>query len=81
MPGINSKNYRQVMNKVENIAELSSLSQESLTELLGNSGNAELLWKFLHQQGGVMEESTNQKPSYKKNSKSNFHGKFNKHSR
>ncbi|XP_064605253.1 DNA repair endonuclease XPF-like [Liolophura sinensis] len=81
MPGINSRNYRQVMNKVESIAELSSLSQEYLTELLGNSGNAESLWKFLHQQGGVIEESTNQKPSYKKNSKSNFHGKGNKSSR
>lgn len=47
MPGINSKNYRLVMSKVENIEELSKLSVEDLKEILGQeAGNK--LHNFIH---------------------------------
>jgi DNA excision repair protein ERCC-4 len=35
LPGINSKNFRKVMNKMENILELIDLDQDSLGELIG----------------------------------------------
>ncbi|KAF7243066.1 DNA repair endonuclease XPF [Varanus komodoensis] len=50
MPGVNAKNFRAVMNSVKSIAELVSLSQDKLTELLGNSANAKQLYDFIHLQ-------------------------------
>lgn len=47
LPGINVKNQRAVMNKVESIYELSKLSQDELAELIGPE-NARLLYVFLH---------------------------------
>ncbi|XP_070562512.1 DNA repair endonuclease XPF-like isoform X2 [Ptychodera flava] len=49
LPGINSKNYWMIMNKVKNLAELISLSSEELSQLLGNANNGKALWEFLHQ--------------------------------
>ena len=48
MPGVNVKNYRIIMNKVRNLAELSSLTEDQLTEILGNSISAKTLHTFLH---------------------------------
>jgi len=48
MPGINSKNVYMVMNRVENLSQLVKLSVAELTEILGSSGNAELLHNFIH---------------------------------
>lgn len=64
MPGVNVKNYRLIMKKVENLAELSTLSEEKLTEIMGNSSNAKTLHKFLHNEHkkGEMSEKLN-KPS------------------
>lgn len=41
-------NFRPVMNKVKNINELSQLSEERLSEILGNASNARKLWDFFH---------------------------------
>ncbi|KAM8934621.1 DNA repair endonuclease XPF [Pelodytes ibericus] len=48
MPGVNAKNCRTIMNHVKNIAELATLSQEKLSEILGNSNNAKQLYDFIH---------------------------------
>lgn len=50
MPGVNSKNYRSIMNKVADIAELSTLSEDALTGIMGSSQHAKLLWDFLHKE-------------------------------
>ncbi|XP_053327531.1 DNA repair endonuclease XPF [Spea bombifrons] len=48
MPGVNAKNCRAIMNHVKSIAELTTLSQEKLSEILGNSNNAKQLYDFIH---------------------------------
>jgi DNA excision repair protein ERCC-4 len=48
LPGVNSKNYRYVLDGVRDFQELVSLSQTQLEQLLGNSSNASLLFSFLH---------------------------------
>lgn len=53
LPGINSKNYRAVMDKVSDFQELVSLSVKELDTILGNSTNASLLWNFLHNDTSV----------------------------
>ncbi|XP_064626071.1 DNA repair endonuclease XPF-like [Lineus longissimus] len=58
MPGVNTKNYRDIMNKVENIQELCTTSQEELAKILGNAGNAKLLWEFLHKEQDNVEVAT-----------------------
>ena len=51
MPGITSKNIHSVMNQVNSIAELVTLSLERLTLILGNTGSAEQLFTFIHTDG------------------------------
>ena len=58
MPGINSKNYRKIMNKVQDIAELTTLSEEDLSSILGHSQHAKLLWDFLHKEPQTSETSS-----------------------
>ncbi|XP_006812643.1 DNA repair endonuclease XPF-like [Saccoglossus kowalevskii] len=53
LPGINSKNYWMILNKVKNLTELIGLSQEELCKLLDNSNNGKALWEFLHHKHGV----------------------------
>ncbi|XP_048408057.2 DNA repair endonuclease XPF isoform X2 [Stegostoma tigrinum] len=48
MPGVSTKNCRALMNHVRSIAELVTLSQERLAEILGNANNAKQLWEFIH---------------------------------
>ena len=48
MPGINSKNAYMIMNKVESLAELVTLSQDQLIKLLESERNGQALYKFLH---------------------------------
>ncbi|XP_069763477.1 DNA repair endonuclease XPF isoform X2 [Narcine bancroftii] len=48
MPGVNAKNCCALMNHVRNIAELVKLSQEQLTDILGNTNNARQIWEFIH---------------------------------
>lgn len=48
MPGVNTKNYRHLMKHADSLADLVQLSQEKLSEILGNVNNAKLLYEFLH---------------------------------
>ncbi|KDN53411.1 hypothetical protein K437DRAFT_265777 [Tilletiaria anomala UBC 951] len=47
MPGINTRNYRYIMNQVRDIAELCDLTQEELQELLGIEAGRKL-FKFIN---------------------------------
>ncbi|XP_078097001.1 DNA repair endonuclease XPF [Mustelus asterias] len=48
MPGVNTKNCRALMNHVRSIAELVTIPQERLAEILGNAHNGKQLWEFIH---------------------------------
>lgn len=48
LPGINVHNFREVMNKVENITQLTKMSEAELTPLIG-VGNARKLVAFCRQ--------------------------------
>ncbi|KAL5021200.1 hypothetical protein ScPMuIL_000355 [Solemya velum] len=48
MPGINSKNYRLVMNHVHSLSDLCTQTEDQLASVLGNKSNAKKLWQFLH---------------------------------
>lgn len=48
MPGVNAKNCCSLMNHVKSIAELTTLSQEDLSGILGNAANAKQLYDFIH---------------------------------
>jgi ERCC4-type nuclease len=53
MPGINTKNVYSVMNRVESIAQLVTLSLSELTEIMGSSGNAKQLYDFINSEDQV----------------------------
>uniref|UniRef100_A0ACB8FKS8 DNA repair endonuclease XPF n=1 Tax=Sphaerodactylus townsendi TaxID=933632 RepID=A0ACB8FKS8_9SAUR len=48
MPGVNAKNCQAIMNHVKSLAELFTLSQDKLAELLGNAISAKQLYDFIH---------------------------------
>ncbi|KAM9124910.1 DNA repair endonuclease XPF [Pangshura tecta] len=48
IPGVNAKNCRVLMNHVNSISELVTLSQDKLLEILGNAVNAKQLYDFIH---------------------------------
>ena len=60
---MNSKNYRLLMNKVQDLAELCALSEEELTRIMGNSHHAKLLWDFLHSKHKPSETAVSGKQS------------------
>lgn len=47
MPGINSKNYRLIMSKVENLEELCKVCMEDLQEIIGKEAGSKL-YNFIH---------------------------------
>ncbi|XP_076044470.1 DNA repair endonuclease XPF mei-9 [Oratosquilla oratoria] len=57
LPGINTKNMYTVLNRVTNLVELMTLTQEDLTDILGNSKNALALHSALHH---TMKQPINQ---------------------
>ncbi len=63
MPGVTSKNVFSIMNAVEDLSELVSLSEERLAEILGSVHHARLLYHFLHKQQEPQEIAGNVKPS------------------
>ncbi|KAL4235664.1 DNA repair endonuclease XPF [Mactra antiquata] len=63
MPGVNSRNYRSIMNKVENLVELSALSEEELNTIMMNSQHAKQLWNFLHREHDATKSSTDNENS------------------
>lgn len=48
LPGISTRNIGQVLKKVKNLKMLSKMTEVELTELLGNSADAKLLWNSFH---------------------------------
>ena len=48
MPGVTFKNYKLIMNKVENLRALTRLTEDELTTVMGNSKQASLLYNFIH---------------------------------
>ena len=48
LPGINVHNFREIMNKVENLAQLSKMSEAELAPMIG-PGNAKKLVAFMRQ--------------------------------
>ncbi|XP_026861910.2 DNA repair endonuclease XPF [Electrophorus electricus] len=48
MPGVNVKNFRCLLKHATSLAELVTLSQEKLSEILGSTSNARQLYEFLH---------------------------------
>uniref|UniRef100_A0A8D0BB36 DNA repair endonuclease XPF n=1 Tax=Salvator merianae TaxID=96440 RepID=A0A8D0BB36_SALMN len=48
MPGVNTKNCQAIINHIKSIAELATLSQDKLAELLGSVATAKQLFEFIH---------------------------------
>ncbi|KAK7047730.1 DNA repair endonuclease XPF [Halocaridina rubra] len=48
LPGITTKNIYSLLNKVNDLPALLALTKEDLTEILGNSKNAQVLYAGLH---------------------------------
>ncbi|XP_014681675.1 PREDICTED: DNA repair endonuclease XPF-like [Priapulus caudatus] len=65
LPGVSSKNYRQLLSKVRDLAELVSLTEERLGEILDNKAFGKQLYEFIHKE---KEES-------KTKGKSSFHSR------
>ncbi|MCU0322125.1 MAG: hypothetical protein MUE72_06870 [Chitinophagaceae bacterium] len=57
MPGINSKNVYAVMNRVESIAQLVTLTVDELTDILSSSSNAKQLYDFIHTEDQLQTKS------------------------
>lgn len=49
LPGVHSKNLRVLLNKGQSLSHLIKFTQEELKEILGNTNDAELLYKALHE--------------------------------
>lgn len=64
MPGVNFKNVRGLIKHAASLAELLILSQERLSEILGNASKARQLHEFLH---NTMEVASVQKNKQTKN--------------
>ncbi|XP_014261430.1 DNA repair endonuclease XPF [Cimex lectularius] len=48
LPGVNSKNINQLLNKGKSLSHLLTLSKEEIFEILGNKVNSELIYNALH---------------------------------
>ncbi|KAJ3607745.1 hypothetical protein NHX12_024796 [Muraenolepis orangiensis] len=53
MPGVNDKNVRALVGRADSLAHLAELSQEALAEAMGHTGNAKMLYQFLHNDASV----------------------------
>jgi malonyl CoA-acyl carrier protein transacylase len=47
MPGVTSKNYWLIMNKVDNLESLAKMKEKAIQEIIG-IGPGKLLYRFLH---------------------------------
>jgi ERCC4-type nuclease len=66
MPGVTFKNYKLIMNKIENFRELTQLNETELTTIIGNSKQASLLYNFIHKQKGDLVLDIKSKTTWKK---------------
>ena len=53
LPGITAHNYRRVMRGVSCLADLCTMDEAQLVQLLGNSTDAKRLYRFLNQPAPV----------------------------
>ena len=81
MPGVNSKNYRNIMAKVSDLAELSSLSEQELTKIMGSSQNAKHLHNFLHTEHKPSDSAVSNKPGTSNTGKTDPSKRWNKRKR
>lgn len=51
MPGVDSKNYKLLINAVENLEQLFALSESDIAKIIGIEP-ARKLYKFIHQKTG-----------------------------
>ncbi|MBN3303856.1 XPF endonuclease, partial [Amia calva] len=65
MPGVNVKNCRALISHADSLADLASLSQERLSEILGNATNARLLHQFLHKTMDTSQPAPKGKGEYR----------------
>uniref|UniRef100_A0A8B9KFS5 DNA repair endonuclease XPF n=1 Tax=Astyanax mexicanus TaxID=7994 RepID=A0A8B9KFS5_ASTMX len=63
LPGVNVKNFRGLIKHAASLAELLTLSQEKLTDILGSSSNARQLYEFLHNTMDVASVQKNKNTS------------------
>ncbi|XP_038066570.1 DNA repair endonuclease XPF-like [Patiria miniata] len=79
MPGVNVTNCRRLLKCVSDFTELSAMSQEQLAETLEHSGNASLLWNFLHSKGSTASKdaakTANPQGKFQRGGKRPFYGK------
>jgi DNA excision repair protein ERCC-4 len=54
IPGISGHNLRLVMSKIESIAELVSMKEKVIKEVIGNENGAKA-WQFIHKDSRVEE--------------------------
>ena len=57
LPGMNNKNVFAILNKVDNMAHLFSLTEEELSDLLQSSSHGKLLYEGLHKKQTVLTDS------------------------
>ncbi len=48
IPGINSKNIKNIMSKVTNLNELCQMNEEQINEIIENSKNAKMIHEFIN---------------------------------
>ena len=56
LPGVTSKNYKLLMNEVENLQELFKLSVDDLKKIIG-AEPAKKLYEFIHHKTGQQQQS------------------------
>ncbi|CAF1605331.1 unnamed protein product, partial [Didymodactylos carnosus] len=75
MPGINFKNYKLLMNKVENLQQLSKLSENELGAILQSSKHGSTLFNFIHKKKVELVGEIQQKKKIMKTSSYNKYRK------
>ncbi|KAL6435890.1 hypothetical protein ACFW04_005629 [Cataglyphis niger] len=58
LPGVHSKNLRILLNKGQSLSHLIKFTQEELKEILGNTNDAEMLYKALHEKCSSTDEKS-----------------------
>ena len=57
LPGVDSKNYRRLMNAVVDLKDLSRKTREELAAILDSRPNADKLFDFFHQSNRKLVEA------------------------
>ncbi|XP_067003038.2 DNA repair endonuclease XPF isoform X2 [Anabrus simplex] len=76
LPGVSSKNLQQLLVKCQNLDHLLSLTKEKLSEILGNSTQAQIIYEGLHNVHQIEEDPGPSSSASWKNKKSKGRGGF-----